>query len=94
MPLQARTYQTNFSAGQVDPRMMGREDIGVFTNAGADLTNSSPLVQGGIRRRPGTVFLQTLTGETRLERFRFNDTQLYLLAFSNAELKILPSSLS
>ena len=89
MPLQARSYQTNFSAGQVDPRMMGREDINVFTNAGADLTNSSPLVQGGIRRRPGTVYLQTLTGETRLERFRFNDTQLYLLAFSNTELKIL-----
>ena len=44
MPLQARTYQTNFSAGQVDPRMLGREDINVFANAGSDLTNSSPLV--------------------------------------------------
>ena len=88
MPLQARTYQTNFSAGQVDPRMLGREDINVFANAGSDLTNSSPLVQGGIRRRPGTVFLSALTGETRLERFRFNETQLYIFAFSNTELKI------
>ncbi len=88
MPLQARTYQTNFSAGQVDPRMLGREDINVFSNAGSDLTNSSPLVQGGIRRRPGTVYLATLTGETRMERFRFNETQLYLFAFSNTELKI------
>ena len=88
MPLRSRTYQTNFSAGQVDPRMLGREDIGIFSNAGAVLTNSSPLVQGGIRRRPGTVYLATLTGHTRLERFRFNDTQLYIFAFSNTELKI------
>ena len=88
MPLRSRSYQTNFSAGQVDPRMLGREDIGIFSNAGAILTNSSPLVQGGIRRRPGTVYLATLTGHTRLERFRFNDTQLYLFAFSNTELKI------
>lgn len=88
MPLRARTYQTNFSAGQMDPRMLGREDVGIFGNSAATLTNSSPLVQGGVRRRPGTKYLATETGHTRLERFRFNTTQLYIFAFSNAELKI------
>ncbi len=88
MPLQARTYQTNFSAGQMDPRMLGREDVGIFSNSATTLTNSSPLVQGGVRRRPGTKYLATETGHTRLERFRFNSTQLYIFAFSNTELKI------
>lgn len=88
MPLRARTFQTNFSAGQMDPRMLGREDVGVFGNAGETLSNSSPLVQGGIRRRPGTDYLATETAHTRLEKFRFNTTQLYIFAFSNEELKI------
>jgi hypothetical protein len=82
------TFQTNFSAGQIDPRMLGREDIGIFGNSAQDLTNNAPLVQGGVARRPGTDYLATLTATTRLERFRFSKTQLYVFAFSNAELKI------
>ena len=81
MPLRARSFQTNFSAGQVDPRMLGREDTGVFANAGETLLNNSPLVQGGIRRRPGTEYIANVGTVTRLEKFRFNDTQLYLFVF-------------
>jgi len=88
MPLRARTFQTNFSAGEVDPRMLGREDIGIFANAAENLQNNAPLVQGGMARRPGTDYLNVFTAHTRMERFRFNKSQLYLFAFSNAELKI------
>ena len=88
MPLKAMTFQTNFSAGQIDPRMLGREDIGIFGNSAQDLTNNAPLVQGGVARRPGTDYLAQLTATTRLERFRFSKNQLYVFAFSNTELKI------
>lgn len=88
MPLRATTFQTNFSSGQLDPRMMSRSDVGVYNNSGENLLNNSPLVQGGVRRRPGTDYLATLTGHTRLEKLRFNETQLYIFAFSNTQLKV------
>ncbi len=92
MPLRARTFQTNFAAGQMDPRMLGREDIGIFANSASNVVNSAPLVQGGVRRRPGTQYLAAETAHTRLERFRFSSTQLYIFAFSNTELKIFNAS--
>ena len=83
-----RQLQTNFSSGQLDPRMAGREDTSVYQNGGANLLNSSPLVQGGISRRPGTKYLAALQGTSRLARMQFNETQLYIFAFSNARLDI------
>ena len=83
-----RQLQTNFSSGELDPRMLGREDTSVYGNGAANLLNSSPLVQGGVRRRPGTKYLATLTATSRLERMQFNETQLYIFAFSNARLDI------
>ena len=72
--------------------MMSRADVGVYNNSGENLLNNSPLVQGGARRRPGSDYVATLTGHTRLEKLRFNDTQLYIFAFSNTELKIFNSA--
>ena len=83
-----RQLQTNFSSGQVDPRMLGREDTTVYANGAAALLNSSPLVQGGVRRRPGTNYLATLQGESRIENMEFNETQLYVFAFSNGRIDI------
>ena len=83
-----RQLQTNFSSGQLDPRMLGREDTAVYKNGAANLLNSSPLVQGGIRRRPGTKYLNALQGYSRIEPMQFNETQLYIFAFSNTRLDI------
>ena len=83
-----RTIQTNFSSGELDPRMAGREDTSVYANGAETLTNSAPLVQGGVRRRPGTSYLATLQGIARLERMQFNETQLYIFAFTNTRLDI------
>ena len=88
MPSIVRRLQTNFSSGELDPRMKGREDTTIYDNGAETLLNSSPLVQGGIRRRPGTKYLATLAGHTRLEKLQFNEAQLYIFAFSNARLDI------
>ena len=63
-----RHLQTNFSAGELDPRMLGREDTTVYSNGAENLLNSAPMVQGGVRRRPGTDYLAALQGTSRLER--------------------------
>lgn len=82
------TFQTNFSAGQVDDRMFARSDTTMYQNGADTLLNSAPEVQGGARRRPGTEYLATLQGHSRLERLQFSEGQLYVFAFSNARLDI------
>ena len=83
-----RKTQTNLSAGQLDARMMAREDLAMYENGAAALPNNVPLVQGGQARRPATLYGATLQGTGRLEKFQFNTTQLYQLFFSNARLDI------
>jgi hypothetical protein len=84
----ANKIQTNFASGQIDPTMKGRVDTVIYENGAETLINSSPLVTGGVRRRPGTEYLATLLGSTRLRRLQFNEEQLYIFAFSNARLDI------
>jgi len=83
-----RTFQTNFSAGQLDPLMASRTDTKAYVNGADTLTNFSPLVQGGIKKRPGTVYLQDLTEAVRLIPFIFNESQLYIIALANAKMYI------
>ena len=52
-----RTVQTNWTSGELDPRLAGREDVAVYRN-GADLMqNAIVQPQGGCVRRPGTEHL-------------------------------------
>jgi hypothetical protein len=48
--------QTNFTAGEISPRLVGRTDIERYTNAARKLTNAIALVHGGAKRRPGTRY--------------------------------------
>ena len=42
--------QTNFSAGELDPRMLGRTDLRSFENGAAKLRNVVVETTGGVRR--------------------------------------------
>lgn len=86
--MRVNTTQTNFSAGQVDAQMDGRTDTSLYANGAESLLNSSPHVTGGVRRRPGTRYLAELEGHSRLKRLQFNESQLYVFAFSDARLDI------
>lgn len=83
-----RTFQTNFSAGQLDPLMAARTDTKAYSNGADTLTNFAPLVQGGIKKRPGTVYLQDLGKAVRLIPFIFNEAQLYIIALADGELRV------
>ena len=88
MPAGVNHVQTNFASGQIDPTMLGRRDTSMYQNGAKVLTNNSPLVTGGVRRRPGTQYIATLPAHSRLARLQFNDQQLYVFAFSNARVDI------
>jgi len=83
MPRTGQT-QTNFTAGELSPRVRGRTDIARYKNGLQLLENWLPLRQGGATRRPGFRFVAEVkdsTKKTRLIPFEFNDDQTYMLEF-------------
>lgn len=83
-----KLVQTNFSSGEIGPLMDMRHDTGAFQNGARRLRNVSVLNQGGITRRPGTEYLATENGRTRLIAFEFSSTEQYIFAFGNTRLDI------
>jgi hypothetical protein len=51
--------QTNFTAGEISPRLAGRTDISQYGNAAKAMFNCHPVIHGGAMRRAGTRFSQT-----------------------------------
>ncbi len=43
--------QTNFTAGEISPRLVGRTDIDRYANAARSLVNAYPVIHGGAKRR-------------------------------------------
>lgn len=86
--VQARTIQTNFTSGELDPLMAMRVDTGAFTNGAAKLTNCLLYNTGGATVRPGTAHLVTLAGRVRLLPFEFSADQRYIMALSAGRLDV------
>jgi hypothetical protein len=81
-------YTTNFAGGEVDPRLLGRGDLQVYTNGARELTNVRVHATGGVERRPGLRFLHELPGQARLVPFEFSVDESYLLAFTSFRLDV------
>lgn len=80
--------QNNFTRGELDPRIVSRNDLESYYNGVFLGDNVLPLVQGGLRTRPGQEYVGTALGDARLERFAFNVEQQYLLVWSDLRLQI------
>jgi hypothetical protein len=80
--------QTNFSAGELDPRMLGRTDLRSFENGAAKLRNVVVETTGGVRRRPGMAHVATAAGPGRLIDLEIGPGLVYLLAFSEFQVDI------
>jgi len=76
-----RNFQTNFSGGLLSEGMLGRIDLAQYENGCRQLTNWWPKITGGMRRRPGPIFLAENQFAIRIEAFLFSETQTYLFAF-------------
>jgi hypothetical protein len=80
--MQADAQFTNFTAGQLSPRMKARTDVGKYFNACDSLLNMVVMPQGGATRRPGTLFAAKAgdqANRVRLIPFVFNALQPYVV---------------
>jgi hypothetical protein len=50
-------YQAGFNSGELSPKLYGRSDLDIYKNGCSRLENFFVLPQGGIERRPGTVYI-------------------------------------
>jgi len=80
--------QTNFTAGELDPRLMGRTDLKSFENGAAKLHNVVVETTGGARRRPGTAYVSTAPGEGRLATLETGPSEAYLLVFTDFQIDV------
>ena len=68
---------TNFTAGELSPRLDGRTDLGKYFNGCKTLENMVVHPHGAATRRPGTQFIhevKTSSAQTRLIPFEFSTT--------------------
>lgn len=80
--------QTNFTKGELDPRLNGRTDLQAYYQSVETATNVRNIPQGGLQKRGGFQFIGEAEGDGRLERFAFNVEQQYLFVFTNLKLQI------
>lgn len=80
--------KNNFSAGELSPTLYTRTDIQQYSNGAKKLLNVIPLVEGGIRKRPGTFFLTISANSVRLIPFVVNSDQAYMLILNPQSIQV------
>ncbi|SPZ65439.1 Uncharacterised protein [Serratia quinivorans] len=89
--MRANLIKTNFTAGEISPRLMGRVDIARYANGAKQIENAVCVVQGGVMRRPGTRYAAAAKyGDKsgRLIPYVFNRSQAYVLEFGDGYMRI------
>ena len=74
--------KTNFTAGEVSPRMLGRVDIDRYANGAEVMENVQSLIHGGARRRPGLRYISAAKNADKACRvvpFVFSTSTAYIL---------------
>jgi hypothetical protein len=83
--------QTNFTAGELAPRLLGRVDIARYQNGAKTIENAHPVTHGGCRRRPGTLFVAAAKNANKTARlipYVFSRDQAYMLEFGDQYLRV------
>jgi hypothetical protein len=84
------TIQTNFSAGEISPRLYGRVDVAKYQNGAKRMRDTVPQIYGGARRRYGSVFVRevkTSANRTRLIPFVKTASIAYMLEVGNTYVR-------
>ncbi|MAL73592.1 MAG: hypothetical protein CMM62_01295, partial [Rhodospirillaceae bacterium] len=83
-----KTIQTNFTAGEISIGLVGRGDLTAYSNGAAKLRNVKIAPTGGVARRRGLRHIALAQGPGRLIPFEFNTEQVYLLVFTDLQVKV------
>jgi hypothetical protein len=87
----AAPIQTNFTAGELSPRLKGRVDLSKYYNGVQTLENMVIHPHGGASRRSGTRYVaevKTSSKKVRLVPFEFSTIQAYILEFGDLYIRI------
>ena len=79
MARKIKFVQTDFTVGELDPRMKARTDIPAYSAGCQKLRNALLTSQGSVFRRPGTLHWSPLDNaitHARVEPFIFNESSL------------------
>ena len=79
-------FQTNFTAGELTPKLAGQIDFKKYGNGVEILENMTVFPQGGASRRYGSRFVAEVKDSSKITRlipFEFNIEQSYILEFGN-----------
>lgn len=83
-----RQVKSNFTAGEISQGLLGRGDLVAYQNGAAKLQNLFIYPTGGVTRRDGLRYIDTITGNGRLIPFEFNAQQTYLLVLTSNQLDV------
>ncbi|WP_151767934.1 carbohydrate-binding protein [Acinetobacter oleivorans] len=86
--MKQHVIKNNFSAGELSPTLYTRTDIQQYGNGAKKLLNVIPLVEGGIRKRPGTFFIDLYENAVRLIPFVVNSKQAYMLILKPLAIQV------
>ena len=81
---------TNFTAGELSPRLDGRNDLAKYSAGCQTVENMVIYPHGAAARRPGTTFVaevKTSSAKTRIIPFEFSTTQTYILELGNEYIR-------
>lgn len=87
----AHHIQTNFTAGELSPRLTARIDYEKYANGCQTLENFIVHPHGGASRRPGTEYIaetKTSSNSSRLIPFEFSTEQAYVLEFGHEYMRV------
>jgi hypothetical protein len=88
--------QTNFTAGEISPKLAGRWDIARYQNGAQIIENGVPVVHGGVDRRDGFGYLapSKLNDDNgvRMIGFVYSSSQSYMLEFGHLYMRLFANN--
>lgn len=91
MTTKAQATYTDFSAGEISPRMYGRSDLPIYYNSGRRVENFISQVTGPAYFRTGTIFASKTAGNGSEPAFlwtwKFSDSLSFVLEFTDQKVR-------
>lgn len=81
-----------FNAGELGAEALARTDLQNYPRGAETMENIFPLVQGGMTKMPGTIYVATCPGEAELRPFIFSESVKFALEFSDSLVRIVSDS--
>lgn len=91
----ARLSQTSFTGGELSPRVLGHTDVDRYSTGLRKARNMHPVIQGGLKRRAGTLYtaaaLSNTARRSRLVPFVQGANRAWMLEFGDLTVRIYAS---